>query len=52
MRCNYCLNARSVISENGLHSICCLKDDACIKCMLGKEDAFIRNPMKKDKENS
>jgi hypothetical protein len=48
MRCDRCLNARTVVSENGLHSVCCLNDAELTSCLLHKEDHFIENPMKKE----
>ena len=48
MKCDYCLNARTIVSENGFHSACCLPNDKDIlNCLTGKEDRYIRNPMKK-----
>lgn len=38
MKCDNCLNARRVISENGLHSICCLSEKFAIDCIMGKKD--------------
>lgn len=49
MKCDTCLNSRTVVSENGYHPICCLsarKANACI--LTGKH--YIRHPAKKDKE--
>ena len=38
MKCDNCLNARKVISENGLHSICCLSEKVAMDCIMGKKD--------------
>ena len=38
MKCDNCLNARRIISENGLHSICCLSEKVAIDCIMGKKD--------------
>jgi len=38
MKCDNCLNARRVISENGLHSICCLSEKVAMDCIMGKKD--------------
>lgn len=38
MKCDNCLNARRVISENGLHSICCLSEKVATDCIMGKKD--------------
>lgn len=38
MKCDNCLNARRIISENGLHSICCLSEKNAMDCIMGKKD--------------
>lgn len=38
MKCDNCLNARRIISENGLHSICCLSEKVAMDCIMGKKD--------------
>lgn len=40
-KCDNCLNARKIISENGLHSICCLSDKVAVNCLIGKKDQKI-----------
>ena len=49
-RCETCLDSRCIVSENGFHYICCLKEDSAINCLTGKEDHYIENPMKVHKE--
>lgn len=39
--CDHCLNARTVVSENGLHSICTLSAKAATNCLLGVKDHFV-----------
>jgi len=51
MNCSECLNARSVISENGMHSVCCLKEEDMRDCLFNRGVNFIKNPMKKSKES-
>ena len=34
MNCDYCLNSRPVISENGLHYICCLSSKKAVECQI------------------
>lgn len=36
MKCNNCLNARMIISENGMHPLCCLSVKDGADCILGK----------------
>lgn len=38
MKCDDCLNARIVISENGIHSICCLSEKVAMDCLMEKKD--------------
>lgn len=38
MKCDNCLNARRIISENGLHSICCLSEKVAMDCLMEKKD--------------
>lgn len=40
-KCDSCLNSRIVVSENGLHSICCLSEKKAVACMLGKKDSYL-----------
>lgn len=55
MKCDNCLNARRVISENGLHSICCLSEKVAMDCIMGKKDQRVPKMItltdKADKEN-
>lgn len=39
-KCDSCLNSRIVISENGLHSICCLSEKKAVDCLTNKEDSY------------
>lgn len=39
-KCECCLNSRAVISENGLHYVCCLSQRAAVNCMTGKLSHF------------
>lgn len=36
MKCEDCLNSRTVISENGAHHVCCLTDTQAIDCITHK----------------
>ena len=38
MKCDNCLNARRIISENGLHSICCLSEKNAMECLMEQKD--------------
>ena len=44
MKCDNCLNARKIISENGLHSVCCLSEKVAVDCLVGKKDQRIIVP--------
>ena len=39
-RCNSCTKSRIGLSENRLHSICCLSPEKAVECMTGKEDHY------------
>ena len=41
MKCDTCLNSRPVVSENGIHCICCLSSKAAANCLTGKKDRCI-----------
>lgn len=43
--CEKCLNSRPIVSENGLHSICCLSQKKAINCITGKKDHFVTNKL-------
>ena len=47
MKCDTCLESRCVVSENGIHHVCCLPDDRdSVNCLIGKDDRYVANPMK------
>ena len=48
MKCDNCLNARIITSENGKHSICCLSDKKAMDCIMKKEDHKVEILVKKD----
>lgn len=38
-KCDNCLNSRSIMSENGLHRVCGLRDEyEAVDCLTGKKD--------------
>jgi hypothetical protein len=52
MKCDNCLNARRIISENGLHSICCLSEKVAMECIMGKKDHRVPRIMVEPQERS
>lgn len=42
MKCDICANSRPIVSENGVHYICCLPSKQAIECMTGKKERQIR----------
>lgn len=46
-KCDSCLNSRIVISENGLHSICCLSEKKAVDCLTNEEDSYKGMPKQK-----
>lgn len=47
MKCDTCLKSRPIISENGIHYICCLSSRSANNCISGKKDKYI-SIVKKD----
>jgi hypothetical protein len=48
MRCETCLHAVPVISENGIHYNCALSEKDALYCLTRQEDKYVRNPMKEE----
>ena len=44
MKCDYCLNSRPIVSENGIHNMCCLSVKAEKKCLTGEKEGFVMSP--------
>ena len=44
MKCDYCMNSRPIVSENGTHYACCLSSKVAMKCIAGDKDSFIERP--------
>lgn len=51
MKCDNCLNARRIISENGLHSICCLSEKNAIECLMEQKDHRVPRIMVEPQES-
>lgn len=39
-RCDVCLNSRAVVSENGIHYVCCLSKKKTLDCLTGVKDSY------------
>jgi hypothetical protein len=39
-RCDTCLNSRPIISENGIHLVCCLSVKRAVGCLMGVDDRY------------
>ena len=39
-KCEECLHSRPIVSENDIHSACCLSQKKAVECMIGKKDYF------------
>lgn len=44
MKCETCLNRRMIVSENGVHSACCLSSVKATKCLTQQESNYIEDP--------
>ena len=50
MNCESCLNSRPVISENGIHPVCCLSEKKAKECIVSGKH-YIKHPAKKEDEH-
>jgi hypothetical protein len=39
-RCDKCLHSRLIVSENGIHTICCLSQKKAVDCLMGKVNHY------------
>lgn len=39
-RCDVCLNSRAVVSESGVHFVCCLTEKETLDCLMGVKDSY------------
>lgn len=47
--CDTCFhNSRVIVSENGIHTVCCLSNRAAFKCVTGEKDRYVKNPSAKE----
>ena len=51
MKCDKCLNSRGVISENGLHRVCCLSEKDAMDCLMNKRNLAVVLPNIEEEEN-
>lgn len=47
MKCETCINSRPIISENGIHYICCLSPRKSRNCIFYYYKHYVENPMLK-----
>lgn len=43
-KCDSCLNSRIVVSENGLHSVCCLSEKKAVECLTKEKNHYEEMP--------
>lgn len=43
-KCDSCLNSRIVISENGVHSVCCLSEKKEVECITKEKNHYEEMP--------
>lgn len=43
MKCETCINSRTIISENGTHAICTFSSKTAMQCMTGRQDRYVNN---------
>ena len=44
IKCDDCVFARLVTSENGKHPVCVRDEEEARKCIMGVEDQYIKHP--------
>ena len=49
MKCVNCINARTIISENGRHPLCSLTEKEAMECLMNKKDKQIKLPTRENK---
>lgn len=49
-KCEKCLHSRPIISENGIHSVCCLSQKSAVDCVTGKKSQFVT--LKRDEDGT
>lgn len=49
MKCDSCIFSRTIVSENGFHSICCLPDEEVKECLLSGKH-YVKHPWYKSIE--
>jgi len=49
MKCDTCINSRPVISENGIHSVCCLSARKARNCVFYFWKYYAEHPANKNK---
>lgn len=47
MKCDSCIYSRTIVSENGFHSICCLSDKEVLECLKSGKH-YVMHPKFKD----
>lgn len=50
MKCETCLNSRTVISENGYHFVCALSDKKAVSCITNDYKYYARGVKKDEKD--
>ena len=46
-KCDSCLNSRIIVSENGLHSVCCLSEKKAVECITKEKNHYEEIPLKR-----
>jgi len=48
-KCDRCLNSRPIMSENGLHRVCGLRNEKeAMDCLMGKDDKCVEFPKRSE----
>ena len=42
MKCDTCINARAILSENGWHRVCNLSSKSALRCITGEKNQYTK----------
>lgn len=42
MKCDTCINARAILSENGWHRVCNLSSKSALRCITGEKSQYTK----------
>lgn len=52
MKCDTCINARAILSENGWHRVCNLSSKSALRCITGEKSQYTKFHEKENGKSS